>query len=263
MNAKLRELAKEIGHRSYVPFSGAQVGVAAVFLSGDYVPGVRVESAAFPLTISAVVNASSTIQALSLGRPTVLVKSAPFTATECAYVRGLYGDVEKIEPDILQLRTPHAEAIGSEIEPHYAEVSLLDPESLIGAARAISDRALSSVSEFPVGCLLKCTDGSLLPGCNVEHPEWSFILCAERNALGTAVSYQRQPESLYLSCPMDPGGTPCGACRQVLVEQSAQMDIWMDRGAERPTSKTASALLPDHFDGGAITHRDVRESGHR
>lgn len=39
MNAKLRELAKEIGHRSYVPFSGAQVGVAAVFLSGDYVRG--------------------------------------------------------------------------------------------------------------------------------------------------------------------------------------------------------------------------------
>jgi cytidine deaminase len=87
----------------------------------------------------------------------------------------------------------------------------------------------------------------------VEHPDWARILCAERNALGTVQSYAlSEPEHLFLTCDEDPEGTPCGACRQLLVELAPDTTLWMDRHSEPPEQSTISALLPGSFRGHAL-----------
>ncbi len=84
----------------------------------------------------------------------------------------------------------------------------------------------------------------------MEHEDWTRILCAERNALGTAISYGLTGlHTMYLTCLCDPQGTPCGACRQLLTEQAPALVLWMDRGDAPPASATPEALLPGFFSG--------------
>lgn len=120
-------------------------------------------------------------------------------------------------------------------------------------ARRLARRAYTPASNFPVGALLETTDGRFVPGVNVEHEDWARSLCAERNALGTALSYGLSDfDALYLSCPLDPKGTPCGACRQWLVELAPTVTLWMDRDDEPPEPRSPRALLPESFRGQAI-----------
>ncbi len=124
----------------------------------------------------------------------------------------------------------------------------------IRLARQTSERAFAPLSRFPVGCVIELNDGRLLPGVNVEHPDWNHILCAERNALGTAVTYGCDAliSKIYLSCKRDPDGTPCGACRQVMTELAPTSEIVMDRGKRAPQVSSPDALLPGSFTGNAI-----------
>jgi homotetrameric cytidine deaminase len=255
MDAAFEDLAREISNRSYVPYSGRHVGVVAVLPSGDYIPGVRVESASFPLTIPALVNACSSVHAIGAPEPALFVKSASFSRVELAYLEALFARSDLVADHIIKVSEPVSDFPGQPIDPTYGLGGASEtPSDLIKEARKVAGRAYAITSDFPVGCLLTCRDGSLIPGCNVEHAEWLFTLCAERNAIGTAVSYGLSPDTLYLSCLKDPNGTPCGACRQVLVEHAPEMVIWMDRGTEPPVSMRADQLLPNHFDGDTISH---------
>ena len=130
----------------------------------------------------------------------------------------------------------------------------MEPAERVAQARRLAERAYTPASEFPVGALLDVGGGRLVPGVNVEHPDWNRILCAERNALGTAYAYGVADaiSALYLSCPLDPSGTPCGACRQWLVELTPEIPLWMDRSDAPPDKRTPEALLPGSFSGRAI-----------
>ena len=124
------------------------------------------------------------------------------------------------------------------------------PKAGIALAREVASRAHTPESAFPVGCVLLTHEGRLLPGVNVEHNDWSRILCAERNALGTAVSWgQTQAQAAYLACLKDPTGSPCGACRQLLAELAPDATVWMDRGEASPEATTPARLLPGAFHG--------------
>lgn len=254
MTAELRDLADAISRRSYVPYGNRPVGVVAVQQSGDYIPGVRVECASFPLTIPAIVNACTTVSAFGIPAPALLVKSRPFTPLDLLYVEGLYGGATLVTEDQIligtSMPTSLAHCVSPEVRPGEA--------NLTSDARSAARRAYVPISDFPVGCVVHCEDGTLIPGCNVEHAEWTLTLCAERNALGTVLSFGLQPESLFLSCPKDLNGTPCGACRQVIVEQAPEMRIWMDRGDRDPALTTAAMLLPDYYDGQNLIHRANR-----
>jgi cytidine deaminase len=130
------------------------------------------------------------------------------------------------------------------------------PADGITLARLVAQRAYVPASNFPVGCVLVTGDGRLLPGVNVEHADWSRILCAERNALGTAMTWGRTDlTALYLTCPKDPNGTPCGACRQLLVELAPASELWMDRGNAPAASSAPERLLPGAFRGNTLLHR--------
>lgn len=140
-----------------------------------------------------------------------------------------------------------------EWDPRLQKNAPSAPEQGVELARLTAENAYVPESDFPVGCVLELMDGGLIPGVNVEHSDWSRVLCAERNALGTAVSYGLQhPQTLYLSCLRDPNGTPCGACRQLISELAPRSTLWMDRGRKPAERADPRSLLPGSFTGSSI-----------
>ena len=226
---------------------------------GAWVPGVRVESASFSLTLPAVVNAYTTAVAAERQSDVVAaVSTRAFRPEEDLYLQGLpaapwtdpAADVRLcVPPDALR---PAVDA--APLSPRWA-ASVASPDEGIAAARTIAEAAYTPASSFPVGALLELNDGTHVPGVNVEHPDWTRTLCAERCALGTACSYGlplADAARLYLTCPNDPEGTPCGACRQWIAELTPEATLWMDRHSQAPTAATIASLLPGSFRGRAL-----------
>ena len=107
-------------------------------------------------------------------------------------------------------------------------------ESLLVRARQAAHRAHCPYSNFHVGAAVRCDDGSVIDGCNVENASYGLSICAERVALFTAISQGKRPIELAVSCidaqsDAAPGSRmPCGACRQVMQEllpSNAQVSI--------------------------------------
>ncbi|MCL2174793.1 MAG: cytidine deaminase [Treponema sp.] len=93
-------------------------------------------------------------------------------------------------------------------------------DELFAQAQKIAGMAYAPYSKFRVGAALLCEDGKIITGVNVENRSFGLTVCAERNAVGTAVALgQKRFLALAVSTPdsEEPVG-PCGACRQVLSE---------------------------------------------
>lgn len=99
-------------------------------------------------------------------------------------------------------------------------------DSLVKQAIEASQRAYVPYSEFPVGAVLRSTDGTLFTGCNVENAVYPVAICAERTALVKAVSEGHQAFDLIVIVTRS-GGSPCGICRQMLYEFSPDMRVIM------------------------------------
>ena len=95
--------------------------------------------------------------------------------------------------------------------------------TLVKVAMNAPDRAHCFQSNFPVGSAVLAANEEgmvrMFHGCNVENEFFPATICAERNAVTTAVmeGYKRL-QTVALFCRNYPGGSPCGACRQVLTQ---------------------------------------------
>ena len=107
-------------------------------------------------------------------------------------------------------------------------------DSLLVRARQAANHAYCPYSNFHVGAAVRCDDGSVIDGCNVENASYGLSICAERVALFTAISLGKRPIELAVSCidaqtDASPSSRmPCGACRQVMQEllpSNAQVSI--------------------------------------
>ena len=123
---------------------------------------------------------------------------------------------------------------------------------LIEAARAARKHAYAPYSKFKVGAAIEAVDGRVFRGVNVENSAYPICQCAERSALGAAVSAgARRFSALAIVCPRaDDGsfGAPCGGCRQALSEFG--LDLWVILAG--PTGKaheivSLAQLLPRAF----------------
>jgi len=122
---------------------------------------------------------------------------------------------------------------------------------LVSAALAAREHSYAPYSRYRVGSALLTADGSIVTGCNVENASYGATICAERVALTRAVAEGRSGFVAMAVATAD-GGSPCGICRQVMVELGPEMDVFIsdNTGAFRAT--TVRDLLPDSFDGSGL-----------
>ena len=83
------------------------------------------------------------------------------------------------------------------------------------------DKAYAPYSKFRVSAIIETKDGKFIPGVNVENASYGATICAERNAITTAVSmgYKKGDfKKIYVMVSGDKLSTPCFICRQVITE---------------------------------------------
>ena len=130
---------------------------------------------------------------------------------------------------------------------------MISKEELIQIAIDARERSYSPYSGFAVGAALACNDGSVYIGANVENASYPLCMCAERNAIYSAMMDGKTREDMVaLAIVADTEGpcSPCGACRQVIHELfPSDAPIYLaNLGGERLTTN-AVELLPFAFDG--------------
>ena len=114
--------------------------------------------------------------------------------------------------------------------------------------RAIAARRLAHVpySNFPVGAALLTKSGKIFTGCNIENASYGLTVCAERVAIWKAVS-EGETEFGALAVATNIGGSPCGACRQVMAEFAPDMPVLIADLSGQATATSVAELLPLAF----------------
>lgn len=138
--------------------------------------------------------------------------------------------------------TPKAQRAGAQAADDH------ELRTLRERALAAMDRAYAPYSKFHVGAALLGSDGSIVEGCNVENASFPAGTCAERAALGTAVTRGiRAFRIIVIASSGDRPAPPCGVCRQALVEFSPELEVisFTRTGAE--ARWRLSELLPNAF----------------
>jgi cytidine deaminase len=114
-------------------------------------------------------------------------------------------------------------------------------------AQAAVEFAYVPYSRFAVGAALRTTDGEVITGANVENASYGMTMCAERNAVFSAVaSGKRTFDAIAVYADAD-SVPPCGACRQVMAEFAPRLRVIFRRGG-KPAVMTLDELLPEQFE---------------
>jgi cytidine deaminase len=120
--------------------------------------------------------------------------------------------------------------------------------ALVRAARAARRRAHAPYSRFKVGAAV-LAGGAVHAGANVENASYGLTLCAERVAVGAAVTAgARRLEAVAVASGTAEPTPPCGACLQTFAElagPSLPVVLVGARGGKVET--TLGALLPRAF----------------
>ena len=122
----------------------------------------------------------------------------------------------------------------------------MTPEQLVQHALEARRRAYAPYSNYFVGAAVLAEDGAVFPGCNVENAAYPSTICAERVALTSAIANGSR-RFTAIAVATSNGGTPCGACRQVMAELGLDMTVYIsdEHGNFRTTS--VRELLPEYF----------------
>ena len=119
----------------------------------------------------------------------------------------------------------------------------------IDTAVSALDKAYVPYSKFPVGACLVSKNGTIYQGLNIENASYGLTNCAERTAFFKAVSEgEKEFQHLVVAGHTPEPISPCGACRQVMVEFCApDMPVTLvgDDGVIKET--TVEGLLPYYF----------------
>lgn len=120
----------------------------------------------------------------------------------------------------------------------------VDWEALRAAANAAMRKAYVPYSQFPVGAAALTDDGRIVSGCNIENASYGITLCAECS-LVSDLFMTGGGRLVAFTCVDGLGATlmPCGRCRQLLFEHSADgMILETVSGL-----KTIDEVIPDAF----------------
>ena len=111
-------------------------------------------------------------------------------------------------------------------------------------AKAAAARAYAPYSKYFVGAVVRTRDGREFAGVNVENAAYPLGMCAEKTAIGNAVTEGYKPgdfEAIGITA------SPCGGCRQWLYEFGLESVTFENREGEVVTY-TAAELLPETWE---------------
>lgn len=121
----------------------------------------------------------------------------------------------------------------------------------IAKAFEAREHAYAPYSNFKVGALLIGPNGEYFAGCNIENVAFSPSICAERTAISRAISdgvVPRSFQALVVVADTEQPITPCGVCRQVLVEMcNPNMPVILSTTKGEVREVSVAQLLPDAF----------------
>lgn len=135
-------------------------------------------------------------------------------------------------------------------------------EQLIAAAREAALEAYAPYSRFSVGCAIESVDGAVATGVNVENACYRLGICAEQSALSAAhlaFGLQRVARIAISGGNVQAGSlsgegvvTPCGGCRQAILEASQlagrDVEVICSSGDGKNVERhLLSALIPHGF----------------
>ena len=116
-------------------------------------------------------------------------------------------------------------------------------DELLAAADAAAVRAYAPYSRFDVGCAVRCRDGRVVEGVNVENAAYPLGVCAERAAFSRAIAEGYRPGDFVVAAIT---ASPCGGCRQWLAEMGVERVLFRNGG--RVVEMTPDELLPEQFE---------------
>lgn len=121
-------------------------------------------------------------------------------------------------------------------------------KQLMAAAQSALDRAYAPYSGFPVGAAVLGKGGQIFMGTNIENASSPLSLCAERVAVGNAVTAgERELVAIAVASRSRPAATPCGGCRQVLAEFNPQITVLVAGQDPSLACYRLDVLLPHPF----------------
>lgn len=134
-------------------------------------------------------------------------------------------------------------------------------QNLLASAKEAALNAYSPYSRFNVGAAVLLENGKIITGNNQENAAYPSGLCAERVALFSAsaqypgvgvqaIAITAHSDETEINEPV----TPCGACRQVMVEyenRSKELTKVIMMGEKGPVivAPSVKSLIPLSFDG--------------
>lgn len=133
-----------------------------------------------------------------------------------------------------------------------------DDRELLYSAREIALNAYAPYSNLRVGAAVRLESGIIVCGTNVENAAFPSGICAERNALSSAISNNPDDKAVTIAISAfteyglteDPV-TPCGNCRQVIAEEESrngnQIKIILSGKSKTFVIDSVSTLLPLQF----------------
>lgn len=118
---------------------------------------------------------------------------------------------------------------------------VIDWDALKRAAVTAAENSYAPYSKLHVGAAALTSSGEIVTGVNVENASYGLTFCAEVSLVGALVT-QGAGRPLAVMVTDGDGNplTPCGRCRQVLIEMGGpELAINVDH--------TAADLLPGAF----------------
>lgn len=118
-------------------------------------------------------------------------------------------------------------------------------EALRGAAQGAAEYAYAPYSGLRVGAAGLTVDQRWVTGCNVENASYGLALCAECGMVSALVNGGGRQPLVAVAVRTADGDvlTPCGRCRQVLLEHADPECLVDTATGPRPLAE----LLPDAF----------------
>jgi cytidine deaminase len=125
----------------------------------------------------------------------------------------------------------------------------MDKEQLMQEANKAREKAYTPYSKFKVGAALLTEGEEVIHGCNIENASYGLSNCAERTALFKAYAEGRTKfKAIAVIGQTDGPISPCGACRQVMMELCPpNMPVYLGNLNGNLSVTTVAELLPGAF----------------